>query len=247
MNNWKSSLLDKLNVSSVSSSERGPGGLVKGMILAATVAVGFGAMSTNAYADQVQKPEPSGFSKVFKMVVHADDFILDPVRDSAFESIVGEQAAAQFKSEMDKPNTSNGWHAADIATTAVGLATVGPAMGAWMIVKQADETYEFIQAKQQQNVDLKMAQVSERTQRIYDEEIQKMRDADPAHQQMLADVRAMEAEYAAANGGDKPASDLEQTSTIAASADLPTSTANLDALFPKEKAVEHDKNSELSR
>lgn len=247
MNNWKSSLLDKLNVSSVSSSERGPGGLVKGMILAATVAVGFGAMSTNAYGDQVQKPEPSGFSKVFKMVVHADDFILDPVRDSAFEGIVGEQAAAQFKSEMDKPNTSNGWHAADIATTAVGLAAVGPAMGAWMIVKQADETYEFIQAKQQQNVDLKMAQVSERTQRIYDEEIQKIRDADPAHQEMMATVRAMEAEYAAANGGDKPASDLEQTSTIAASADLPTSTANLDALFPKEKAVEHDKSSELSR
>jgi hypothetical protein len=254
MSNWKSSLLDKLNVGSVTSSERGPGGLVKGMILAATVAVGVGALSNNAYGDQVQKVEQSGFTQAYKMVLHADDFVLDPVRQKAFEGIVGEEAAAKFNEQMDVPNTSTAWHTADIATTAIGIATVGPAMGAWMILKQADDTYEFIQAKQQENVDLKMAQVSERTQSIYDAEIQKMRDQDPAYQQMLATARQQQAEYdemyaehEAANGGSKPASDLEQTSTIAASADLPTSTANLDALFPKEKAVEHDRSSELSR
>lgn len=251
MNNWKSSLLDKLNVSSVTSSERGPGGLVKGMILAATVAVGFGAMSNSAYGDELKKPEPTGFHKVIKSIIHADDLILDPMREKALESIVGKDGVAKATENTNIGNTSTGWHVADMATTAVGVAAAAPAMGAWMLLKQADNTYEFIQDKQIENVNLKMAEVSDRTQKIYDAEVQKMRDADPAYQQMVATVQAQQAEYdaayEAAYGGDKPASDLEQTSTIAASADLPTSTANLDSLFPKEKAVEHDKSSELSR
>ena len=247
MNNWKSSLLEKLNVSSVTPSQRGPSALVKGMILAATVAVGFGAMTNTAYGDEIKKPEPTGFAKVFKSIVHVDSLIMDPVRDKALESIAGKEAVDQARRNADIGNSSSGWHVADVATTAVGVAVAAPAIGAWMILKQADNTYEFIQDKQLENVNLKMSEVSQRTQKIYDAEIQKIRDADPAHQQMVATVRAMEAEYAAANGGDKSKSDLEQTSAIAASADLQTSTANLDSLFPKEKALEHEKSIELSR
>lgn len=250
MNNWKSSLLDKFNIGSVTSSERGPGALVKGMILAATVAVGFGAMTSSAYGDEIKKPEPTGFAKVFKTIVHADSLILDPIRDKAIESIAGKDAVAQATDNANIGNTSTGWHVADVATTAMGVAVAAPAMGAWMVLKQADNTYEFIQDKQLENVNLKMSEVSERTQKIYDAEIQKIRDADPAYQQMMASTREIQAEYdrdyATANG-DKSATDLEQTSAIAASADLPASTANMGALFPKEKAVEHDKTSELTR
>jgi hypothetical protein len=253
MNNWKSSLLDKLNVGSVTSSERGPGGLVKGMILAATVAVGVGAMSPNAYGDEIKKPEPTGFAKIWKSVVHVDDLILDPLREKAFGAVFSEERleAAQANAEyIDNSPISTGIHTLGLATTALAAAAAAPAMGAWMIVKQADDTYEFIQDKQYENVNLKMAEVSERTQSIYDAEVAKIRDADPAYQQMLADRQAMDDQYTAAVAeyeGSRSESDLEQTSAIAASADLPTSTANLDALFPKEKAVEHDRSSELSR
>ena len=236
MNNWKSSLLEKLNISAVKSSERGPGGNVKGMILAATVAVAFGAISNAAYAAEIKKAEPTGFHKVIKSIIHADDLILDPMRNMVLEGIVGEDAAANAIENANITNTSTGWHVANMTTTVIGVAAAAPVMGTWMLLKQADDTYEFIQDKQIENVNLKMAEVSERTQRIYDAEIQKMRDADPANQQMFA-----------ATGGDKPISDLEQANTSAAYADLKTSTSNLGALFPQDKAVEHNSRNELER
>lgn len=252
MSTWKSSLLDKLNVGAVTSTHSGPTGLVKGLVLAATVAVGLGAMSNDAYGEQLKREAPTGFVKAFKTILHADDLILDPLREKALGQLVSPETLKVTQEVAETQESSIGGQAFDIATTAVAAGAAAPALGAWMLLKQADRTYEYVQDRQMENVNLKMAEVSQRTSRVYEAEIARMRAEDERKKnpEMFADLQKMQENYdnnQELMADSKPASALEQSNASAASADLQTSTANLDALFEKGNEKALDRSSELSR
>jgi hypothetical protein len=209
MSTWKSKLLDKLGVVSVAGVDHGPSGLAKGLLLAATVVAGLGCVSTananenagheglgQTYAQKQQhmvKEGPTGLAKVYDTVVHADSFLLNKALDQVIDFDKFQPQEGSIPENLDETKSPL-MHVTGIAMSGVAATAAAPAMGAWIMVKQVDNTIQFVKDSQEANVNATMAGVEDRTQRIYRETLMASRTEDlkkqgienPTEDQLLA-------------------------------------------------------------
>lgn len=72
-----------------------------------------------------------------------------------------------------------------IAGAVVGVATMSPVIGAYLVYDQAKGTYAFVQEHQQKKLDEKLSQVAARVERVQAEEVMRIRLAERSARQAL--------------------------------------------------------------
>ncbi|WP_338923955.1 hypothetical protein V0M98_37710 (plasmid) [Pseudomonas silesiensis] len=284
MSTWKSKIFETLGVTSVASVNHGPSGVAKGMLLAATVVAGLGAMSPAHAYDNSQheglgetyaqkqahkvKEEPSTLSKVYNTVLNADSLLLNTALDQVIDVQQLQPPEGSIPEDLDDTK-SPFMHATGIAMSGVAAAAAAPAMGAWIMIKQADRTVQFIKDKEAADLTQKMTDVERRTARIYDETVLASRTEDlrkqgienptmddfyvqeQRYQESKAQLLSTDAQRIMDDGMDNFGKEMDQKGSVSAAAfdgpEVPSSTANIGDLLNKGKTVERDHSSELSR
>lgn len=167
---WKSKLLESLGVKSAVVIEHGQSGRRCGLALTAALAVAVGAFSAPALAEethartettqQVAPASPNGEEE------HSSIYDVARLTSSLF---VGRLLYGD-----DEPETVT-QRAVGIAGSALRVSAAAPLIGAYVVLDEAHETYLFIQEREQQKVDERLAQVSERVARVQREEVLRIR------------------------------------------------------------------------
>lgn len=189
MNTWKSKILDKLGIVSMTGADHGPSGLVKGALLAATVVAGLSGMA-NVHADEFDNQmrnqglgqswaekqkaqpaeEPSTLKQVYNNVLHADSYLLN----KAIGQVVDIEKLPPPPEIMDE-NSSPASHIYGMAMSGMAATAAAPAMAVWIVAKQVDNTVDYVQERQTVNLNTKMTEVESRMKRVYAESVAEIR------------------------------------------------------------------------
>lgn len=203
---WRSSLLERLGVQSAVVVEQGSSGKRHGAALAAALSLAIGCVSIGVHASEPDECSDNKHSVDIAKAVAADTLGATPCTSDSFKAIniagdvvslavnpsgkllskasqlvVGSAVGAATKSE------DGGRHAADLVGAALGAYVMGPVIGAYMVYDQAQNTYTFVQERQQRKLDEKLEQVSERIARVQAEETLRIRLEERVERQSLPD------------------------------------------------------------
>lgn len=189
MSTWKSKILDRLGIVSMTGADHGPSGLTKGVLLAATVVAGLSGMA-NVHADEFDNQmrnqglgqswaerqkaqpaeEPGALKQVYNNVLHADSYLLN----KAIGQVVDIDKLPPPPEMMDESSSPSS-HVFGMAMSGMAATAAAPVMAVWIVAKQVDNTVDYVQERQTVNLNTKMTEVESRMQRVYAESVAEIR------------------------------------------------------------------------
>ncbi|WP_274644836.1 hypothetical protein [Pseudomonas serbica] len=209
--------------------------------------------------------EESTFTKIKDSVLNVDSYLVGKAVEQVVDADELKYQQTLVSGESESPYT----HVFGAGMSVMAASAAAPAMGLWILAKQVDSSVAFVQEKQEADLNTKMTEVERRTAHVYQETVLASRTEelkkqgienpteadfyaqDQRHQEIRQQLIAKNAERVMDAAMADIDIELDQKSTASAAAfdspDVPSSTSGIGTLLNKDKKVERDHSSELSR